>query len=409
MALATPIIACAYAEIALKGRNRNVFLRKLINNIQIALKGEPVRSVNHVESRLLVHLEDAARADEVAAKLKRVFGLQWISPVVAVPREEVDPEAREDLESGTEPRLTRVSAVACELAAAHRGEARNFKIHTRRSDRKFCLNSPQISRAVGYAVHEATGLPGRMSHPEFTINVVVLKEHVLVFSEKIPAYGGLPFASSGRTMVLLSGGIDSPVAAWLMMRRGSRPEFVHFYSGRNIDEADVEKIKELAAILARYSPVPLKLHLVPVVPYEMRAIGVVEDRYDMVMFRRFMVKTAVRLARRNSCLALVTGDSLGQVASQTLHNLGAISSDVSIPILRPLVGMDKMEITAWSREIGAFETSILPYRDCCSIRSPKPILNARAQELLHYSEKMALHEAVEEAVDNTVLIKVSPA
>ncbi len=327
---------------------------------------------------------------------------------MAVPRSEVDPELREDLESDAEPRLSGVSEVACIMAEEQRGKALTFKIETRRSDRKFALNSPQISRAVGYAVHHKTGLPGNMSHPDLLINVVVLKENVLVFAEKIPAYGGLPFASSGRTMVLLSGGIDSPVAAWLMMRRGSRPEFVHFYSGRNLDEADVEKIKDLAGVLARFSPVPLAMHLVPVVPYEMRAIGVIEDRYDMVMFRRFMIKTAVRLAKRNSCLALVTGDSLGQVASQTLPNLAAISSDVSIPILRPLVGMDKMEITAWSKEIGAFTTSILPYRDCCSIRSPRPILNARAQELISRSEKMALHDAVTEAVENTVRLKIDP-
>jgi len=159
-------------------------------------------------------------------------------------------------------------------------------------------------------------------------------------------------------------------------------------------------------ILARYSPVPLRLFLVPVVPYEMRAIGVVTDNYDMVMFRRFMVKTAVRLARRNSCLGLVTGDSLGQVASQTLHNLGAISSDVELPILRPLIGMDKMEITAWSKKIGAFETSIRPYRDCCSLRSPKPILTARARDLLLFSSKMKLDEAVLEAVENTVMEKI---
>jgi len=198
------------------------------------------------------------------------------------------------------------------------------------------------------------------------------------------------------------------VAAWLMMRRGSRPEFVHFYSGRNLEEADVEKIKELAGILARFSPVPLVLHLVPVVPYEMRAIGTVDDRYDMVMFRRFMVKVAAHLARRNSCLGLVTGDSLGQVASQTLPNLGAISSDITLPILRPLIGMDKLEITAWSRKIGVYETSILPYRDCCSIRSPRPILNAKAEDLLIYSENMKLDEAVAEAIENTARFKISP-
>jgi thiamine biosynthesis protein ThiI len=138
----------------------------------------------------------------------------------------------------------------------------------------------------------------------------------------------------------------------------------------------------------------------------MRAIGKISDSYDMVMFRRFMVKTAARLARRNSCLGLVTGDSLGQVASQTMHNLGAISSDVELPILRPLIGMDKMEITAWSRKIGAFETSIQPYRDCCSIRSPKPVLTARARDLLMFSSKMDLDDAVAEAVDHAVMVKI---
>jgi len=406
MALATPIIACAYAEIALKGRNRKVFLRKLINNIQIALKGEPIAMVKHVESRLMVHLTDPSHALVVAEKLKRVFGLQWISPVVTIPRSAVDPQLRADQENDTEPPLAAIAEVACRLAKEHRGKATTFKVATRRSDRSFGLNSPDISRIVGAAVYHDNDMRVSMSQPDLTINVLILKEDVLVFAEKIPAYGGLPFASSGRTMVLLSGGIDSPVAAWLMMRRGSRPEFVHFYAGRSVEEADVEKIKELVALLGRFAAVPLKLHLVPVVPYEMRSIGVVDDRYDMVMFRRFMVKCAARLARRNSCLALVTGDSLGQVASQTLRNIGAISSDITMPILRPLIGMDKLEITAWSKKIGVFETSILPYRDCCSIRSPRPILNARPQELLKFSEDMVLHEAVTEAIENTVRVKI---
>jgi thiamine biosynthesis protein ThiI len=406
MALATPVIACTYAEIALKGRNRKVFLRKLINNITTMLKGEPIEAVKHVESRILVYLADPARAEAVTGKLRDVFGLQWLSPVVTVPRHQIDPELREDLAAGSGPRLTRLCEVATELVAQNRGSALNFKVETRRSDRGFQLKSPEVSRLVGAAVFRASGLPGKMTRPDLTVNVLVLKDSVLVFTGKEPAWGGLPFGSSGRSMVLLSGGIDSPVAAWLMMRRGSRPDFVHFYSGRNIQEADVDKIKELVEILRRYAPVPLKLFLVPVVGYEMRAIGKISDSYDMVMFRRFMVKTAVRLARRGNCLGLVTGDSLGQVASQTLHNLGAISSDVGLPILRPLIGMDKMEITAWSRKIGLYETSIQPYRDCCSIRSPKPVLTARAQDLLLFSSKMDLDGAVREAVAGAVKVEI---
>ncbi len=401
MALATPIIAATYAEIALKGRNRNMFMRKLINNIRTGLKGEPVKEILHVESRVLVYLNDASAAKSVAAKMRKVFGLVWVSPVVPIPRTEIDDELMADLEAEREPRLTRICEVANELTEMDRGRAANFKVATRRSDKTFALKSPEISMAVGAAVHQASGLPGLMADPDFVVNVLVLKKDVLVFTGKEKAFGGLPAGVSGRAMVLLSGGIDSPVAAWLMMRRGLRPEFIHFYSGRNLSEADVAKIIVLAENLAEYSPVPLTLHLVPVVPFEMRSIGVVPDKYDMVMFRRFMFKCAARLAKHNSCRALISGDSLGQVASQTIHNLGAITPDIEMPILRPLIGMDKMEITIWSKVIGAFKTSILPYRDCCSIRSPRPILTARPQDLLRYSEAMDLEEAVFHALKDS--------
>ena len=405
----TPVIAATYAEIALKGRNRSIFLRKLINNIRVALKGLPVQDIVHVESRLLILLDDPQQAPQVTEKLRRVFGLQWVSPAVPISREDIDGELADDLAAGREPSLTRVGEAAIALAASERGDARNFKVETRRSDRSFPLDSPQISRAVGGAIHMNCGLPGCMKNPDFIVNVLVLKDQLLVFAAKLPAFGGLPAGSSGRAMVLLSGGIDSPVAAWLMMRRGIRPEFIHFYSGRRVEEADVAKIEDLARVLAGYYPVPLVLHLVPVVPYEMRSIGVIPDSYDMVMFRRFMFKTGAAMARRNSCKALISGDSLGQVASQTISNLGAIGSDITLPVFRPLIGMDKMEITAWSKVIGAFGLSILPYRDCCSIRSPRPILNARAQELLRYSQDMDLDGAVTEALKTSTRVVVGPS
>jgi thiamine biosynthesis protein ThiI len=409
MSFATPVIACTYSEIALKGRNRKMFLRKLLNNMQTALRGLGGVTIYHVESRLLVRLNDETQTAEAATRLHRVFGLQWVSPAIEVPRAELDAELAEDRDTGHVPRLTKLCEAACQLTVENAGKARNFRIHARRSDRSFGINSLDIGAVVGAAVHQRCGLPGRMVEPDFTVDVLVLRASVLVFATKEQSFGGLPACSSGRTMVLLSGGIDSPVAAWMMMRRGSRADFVHFYSGRNVDEADCAKIEELVRLLARWSPVALHLHLVPVVPYETRAIGTISDRYDMVMFRRFMVRTAARLARRNKCLALVTGDSLGQVASQTLHNLAAISPDVSLPILRPLVGMDKHEITAWSHRTDLFNTSIKPYRDCCSIRSPRPILTARAADLLRMSEEMGLEEAVREAADLSVRRDFAPS
>ena len=402
----TPIIAAAYAEIALKGRNRTHFMRKLINNIQRALREFPIESINHVESRILVHLADPEAADQVAARLREVFGLQWVSPVVAIDRTEVDPRLQEDLAAGREPGLEKLCETACALTAADRGEAGNFKVETKRCDPAFPVPSLQVNITVGEAVHHHSGLPGRMTNPDFTVNILVMQKQILLFTGKQTAYGGLPAGSSGRAMVLLSGGLDSPVAAWLMMRRGLRPEFIHFYSGRNVEEADTEKIRNLAANLRRYSPVPLTLWLTPAVPFEMRSIGIIPDSYDMIMFRRYMFKTAEALARVCNCQALVAGDSLGQVASQTIGNLGAIGPDLELPVFRPLIGMDKLEIVKWSKEIRAYDTSILPYRDCCSIRSPRPVLNARPGDLLHYSQKMDLAGAVTEALASSFKVVV---
>jgi thiamine biosynthesis protein ThiI len=357
--------------------------------------GESVSSIKHVESRFLIHLDDPTRADAVITKLRRVFGLQWIAPAAAIARE----EPQQDLD--------RVCEIAVEMALRDVGDARTFRIDTKRSDRGFPLVSMEISRIVGHAVGAAIGLPARMSGPDFTVHVLVLRKSILVATAHIPAPGGLPAGISGRVVCLLSGGIDSPVAAWLMMKRGCRPTLVHVHQGRSAEEADAGKIIELTRVLARYSPIPLTLYLVPVVPYEMRAISAIDDRHDMLMFRRFIVKTAAALAFRERCLGLVTGDSLGQVASQTLHNLGAIAPDVSLPVYRPLIGLDKIQITALAETIGSFALSIRPYRDCCSIRSPRPVLNARPGTLLELSRGMDLDAAVQEAVAASARLVVS--
>lgn len=406
MTHAPSVIVATYAEIALKGRNRALFMRKLINNIRTALQDEPLLDIQHVESRLLVHLDGVEAVPRAAARLHDVFGLQWLSPVASVLRPGLDAEIAADLAAGRDPALAQVCALACDLTRRHRGPARNFKVATRRSDRAFPLDSPVVNRIVGAAVQQDSGLPACMRDPEFTVNILVLKPQILVFAAKEPAWGGLPAGSSGRVLTLLSGGIDSPVAAWLMMRRGCRPEFVHFYSGRSVAEADTGKIEGIVKVLAGYFPTPVKLHLLPAAPYEMRAIGTIPDPYDMVMFRRYMFKTSERLARTTGCRALVAGDSLGQVASQTVHNLGAVASDVRLPVLRPLVGMDKLEITAWSQRIGLYALSLAPYRDCCSIRSPRPVLTARAQDLLRLSKDMDLGGAITEAMHGLVTLKI---
>lgn len=394
MPLQPPILAAHYAEIALKGKNRSAFLRRLKANIEAALSTEPLIGVNHVESRLLVRLGDPARAEIAAARLRRVFGIQWLSIATVVPRAKADHD------------LSHLCAVASELARRDLDGAPFFKIDARRSDRSFPLTSPEINAIVGEAVREATGLPVRLSQGDYVVHILVMVDQVLVFTRKIPGYGGLPVGTGGRVMALLSGGIDSPVAAFLMMKRGCRADCVHFYSGRNPDEADLDKIRRLAGILASYSPYPVDLYLVPSYPYELRAIGAIDESSDMVVFRRYMLKTAELLARRGGCQALVTGDSLGQVASQTIHNLAAIGPDVTLPVFRPVIGTDKHEISELARQIGTFDTSVEPYRDCCSIRSPHPLLRARPAEIISLSEQMNLDGAIEEAVSATTKEKI---
>lgn len=391
------VISAHYAEIALKGKNRHLFLLRLRNNMMAQLRGEPVVAINHIESRLLLRLGDPAAALRAAAKLQRVPGIQNLSLAASVARTG-DDEADLDL----------AGAIAAAMTRREAGSARTFKVETRRSDRAFPVPSPQISARLGAAIVAATALPVDLHAPEFTVHVLVMKREILIFAQKLPGCGGLPVGSSGRVTVLMSGGIDSPVAAWMMMRRGCRPEFVHFYPGRGVAEADSTKIERLVAVLAGYAPQPLVLHLVPSYPYEARAVGAVEDAYDMVLFRRYMFKTAVRFARRENCQAVIAGDSVGQVASQTLPNLAAITPDIRLPILRPLIGMDKLEITALSRRIGVYDISIEPHRDCCSIRSPRPVLNARAVRLLELSERIGLDEAVNEALHTSTKLRIGP-
>jgi len=394
---AVTVLVCTYSEIALKGKNRPLFQRRLLNAMRRALSGEPISNINHVESRFLVRLDDPARAEACLEKLKRVFGIRWIAPAVAVERGE-----------SVEDDLRRVSAVASAMAVRDVGDGRTFKVNTRRSDRNYGVNSQVISREVGHHVGAALDLPANMTKPDFTVFVRVLREAIMVFTVNQPGQGGLPAGSGGRVCCLLSGGIDSPVAAWMLMRRGCRPVFVHFHTGRNYQESDPGKMIELARILAAWSPTPLTMWMVPVVPFEMRAMEHVPESHDMVMFRRFMFRAGQALARREHCLALVAGDSLGQVASQTLPNLAAIGTDLELPVFRPLIGLDKEFITGFSRQIGAFDTSIQPYRDCCSIRSPRPVLNARPDDILRYSEAMDLPGAVMEALETATKLVVGP-
>jgi len=359
-----------YHEIALKGRNRPFFVEKLADNLRRALSDVPGVSVQPFSSRIGVQVPDETPWETVRERVGRVFGVANFSRAREVPA---------DLE-------TLKRAAADDL----RGTSfASFRVTTRRSDKGFPLNSGQIDREVGAAVHAATGVRVDLEDPELTVWIEVLHDRILYSFDKHPGPGGFPVGSSGRVLALLSGGIDSPVAAWRMMKRGCRVVLTHFHAFPLQDRSTIDKTRELARILTQWQ-LRTRLLLVPFGPVQQAVVAACPAPLRVVLYRRFMMRIGEALARRHRARALVTGESLGQVASQTLDNMAVIGEATRAPVLRPLVGMDKEEITEQARRIGTFEVSTLPDQDCCQLFVPRhPATAARREEV----------ERAEEALD----------
>jgi tRNA uracil 4-sulfurtransferase len=289
-----------------------------------------------------------------------------------------------------------------ELASAILGdlgdiEPASFRVRVRRSDKRFPLTSPQIEREVGGRIKEARGWTVDLDDPELTIRVEALSHEAFYSFGKERGPGGLPVGASGRVVCLLSGGIDSPVAAWRMMRRGCRVLFVHFHSYPILSRASQEKTRELAQSLARFQ-FRSRLFLVPFGEIQQRVVLAVAPPLRVVVYRRLMLRIAERIARQQRALALVTGEAVGQVASQTLENMATIGSVATLPVLRPLVGMDKEEITAEAIRLGTYPVSIIPDQDCCTLFTPKhPATKAKRYEVERAEEGLPIEEIVNEA------------
>jgi thiamine biosynthesis protein ThiI len=276
-------------------------------------------------------------------------------------------------------------------------QAATFRVSARRADKRFPLTSPQIEREVGGRIKEARGWRVDLSHPELTIHVEALTNEAFYFFGKERGAGGLPVGVSGRVACLLSGGIDSPVAAWRLMRRGCRVLFVHFHSYPILSRASQEKARELVRLLSEYQ-YRSKLFLVPFGEIQQQVVLTVAPPLRVVIYRRLMMRIAERIAHQNRAQALVTGEVVGQVASQTLENMASINGVVSLPVLRPLVGMDKDEITAEAQRLGTFPISIIPDQDCCTLFTPRhPATKAGAIEVERAEAALAVDEIVERA------------
>jgi tRNA uracil 4-sulfurtransferase len=368
-----------YQEIALKGNNRPWFIARLARNLREATADVGVREVRVLMGRIEVVLGDGAEWNAVRDRIARVFGVANFAQAGRAPLD-VDAIA---------------AAILNDLGER---EVRTFRVSARRADKRFPLTSPQIEREVGGRIKEARGWPVDLNRPEFTIHVEALTHEAFYYFGKERGAGGMPVGVSGRVACLLSGGIDSPVAAWRLMRRGCRVLLVHFHSYPILSRASQEKTRELARLLAEFQ-LHSRLFLVAFGEIQQQVVLAVAPPLRVVIYRRLMMRIAEAIARGHRAQALVTGEVVGQVASQTLENLASIDSVVSMPVLRPLVGMDKDEITAEAQRLGSYSISIIPDQDCCTLFTPRhPATKARAIDVERAESSLAIDDIVARAV-----------
>ena len=368
----TLLLVQLFHELALKGKNRPFFLKRAKAHVRRALKGLGVALEGEWPMALLFRLPEEAWP-EAKARLQDTLGVERFARVHRTPP---------DLE-----------ALKAALEKALEGQAfGSFRITAKRSDKAFPLTSPEIERALGAFVKGKTGAPVRLKGAEREFVVRVLPGAALLEVARHPGPGELPPGVSGRVVALLSGGIDSPVAAYRLMRRGAEVVLVHFHPFPLLSGASREKAKALAERLARFQH-RLRLHLVPFSEVQRHIIVEAPTAYRVVLYRRYMLRIAEAIAREEGALALCTGDSLGQVASQTLENLHAVNQAATLPVFRPLIGWDKEEIVAEAQRIGTYATSILPDEECCTLFAPKhPVTRARLEVVLETEARLPTEE-----------------
>lgn len=376
-------VLCHYAEIGLKGGNRPYFENKLKQNIKSAIPKDSFTSLKTVQGRLVGKLSDSGKMEiaDILDNLQNVFGLAYFAPAV---------------------RCSQNQDIIQEQAVSLLIENNflTFRITSRRSGKDVPFSTQKMNEDVGAYVVEKLKRKVKLKEPDATCFIDLFHRKAYLYTKKIQGPGGLPVGVSGKTMCLISGGIDSPLAAYYVMKRGAQVTYVHFHSMPYTNSASIDKVREIMEVLRKYQP-RIRLFIVPLSPIQKRIRTETDERFRILLYRRFMIRITEQLARREKAKAIVTGESLGQVASQTLENMAVVEAVASLPVLRPLVGMDKSEIIDRTREIGTFDISIQPDQDCCSLFVPKhPATKARLEDVEREERVLDVEGLVNEAVNS---------
>lgn len=381
------VILVKVGEIHLKGQNRPYFERKLMDNIRNALKGSEAR-VSIAQSRIYIKNISDSYLNEALERLKGVFGIHAVSPALQVDK---------DMDA-----IMNTAVRMLDEAGIREG---TFKVKARRADKHFPLQSPEIAVTAGEYILEHTHLKVDVVRPEHLVQIEIREDAAYVYVKEISCAGGMPLGTGGRAALLLSGGIDSPVAGYMIARRGVVIDAVHFHSFPHTSERAKEKVITLAELLSKYCG-EIRLNVVPFTKIQEEIYEKCPDKYLTVIMRRYMMKIAEQAARRSGAGALITGESIGQVASQTLNALYCTDEAVKMPVFRPLIGMDKLEIMDIARKIGTYETSILPYEDCCTVFTPRhPATKPGLEKVIEAEMALEEEKLIAEALDGLEIIR----
>ncbi|MFH0885113.1 MAG: tRNA uracil 4-sulfurtransferase ThiI [Candidatus Micrarchaeota archaeon] len=379
------LISVVYSEIMMKGGNRRHFESLLINNILASLKGEKFK-VRKGPGRILLSSDVFNDMPVAREAISRTFGVDYVS---------FPQRAKADIVAIIDAVMTRSPAL--------KGKA--IRVDTKRSDKGFPLTSPQVNSIVGKALVES-GSTVDLDNPDTTISIEILPKEALIFTERFKGPSGLPVGSSGKILSLLSGGIDSPVSSWMMMKRGCVVDFLHLHSSPDNRDVIDSKMKRILKLLRDYSPAPLRIHVAPYTEFYKASMSV-NPKIELVVFRRFLFHLANALAKEHGYKGVVSGDSVGQVASQTIDNIFSSDEASTIPVFRPLAGLNKQEIIDLAMKIGTFAPSIEPYKDCCSlVAQKKPSTRVALEEAKKAEEEITIMRIVEKTLAESEVFEI---